>query len=492
MTLRGSAGSCMFDADPSETLGVSRGYKPIRCLGRGSFGTATLVQSREGGLCVMKAIYLGDSTPQQREETVAEASVLASLKHPYVVRYFDGFIDDDSLAIITEFADGGDLGRRIEQQRQLNSSAFTEDQILRWLTQAALGLKYVHEQRIIHRDVKSQNLFLGPRGQILIGDFGICKVLQTGSPDCVTEERTVGTPLYFSPEVINRCTYSFASDNWALGCVLHELCLLRLPFEASNLPALTIKILRGTMPQLPAPFSAELRQILSDLLANDAARRPSCVQLLQKPILKIEMTRMLQEDQRGGLRSSASMASLAGSRAVSAPSSLTSLKASLGGEQCPTTPSGTLLRGPTTPSGAKRGPTTPSGTLQRVASATLLSRPPPLGREALKDLQRTSLPQASADSCSRPGRSCPGSRATSVGSGTLSRASSLCSLASSQVASNPGSRAASREARAPARAGLSSPRGGGKFLQLPRPASRSSLHQPPRGPLACARLAGYA
>eukprot|EP00930_Biecheleria_cincta_P032718 TRINITY_DN22691_c0_g1_i1.p1 TRINITY_DN22691_c0_g1~~TRINITY_DN22691_c0_g1_i1.p1 ORF type:complete len:521 (+),score=84.83 TRINITY_DN22691_c0_g1_i1:116-1564(+) len=482
----------MFDAGPAETLGVSRGYKPIRCLGRGSFGTATLVQSRDGGLCVMKAIYLGNSSPQQREETVTEASVLASLKHPYVVRYFDGFIEDSSLAIITEFADGGDLGRRIEQQKQLDSLAFSEDQILRWLTQAALGLKYVHEQRIIHRDVKSQNLFLGPRGQILIGDFGICKVLQKGGPDCVTEERTIGTPLYFSPEVINRSTYSFASDVWALGCVLHELCLLRLPFEASNLPALTMKILRGTMPQLPAHFSAELRQILSDLLSNDAGRRPSCAQLLQKQVLKTEMRKMLREDQRCSLRSSASMASMAGPRAVSAPSCLTSLKASPSSEQFPKTPSGTLHCGPTTPVGVKRGPTTPSGALQRVASATLLQRPPALGQEAANDLQRTSLPQAWADSCSRPGRSCPSSRATSVGSGTLSRASSLCSLASSQVASNAGSRAASREARGLARAGGSSPRSAGKCLQLPRPASRSSLQHPSRGPLAGSRLADYA
>eukprot|EP00440_Ansanella_granifera_P068409 gb/GFBE01074218.1/.p1 GENE.gb/GFBE01074218.1/~~gb/GFBE01074218.1/.p1 ORF type:complete len:462 (+),score=85.77 gb/GFBE01074218.1/:1-1386(+) len=418
--------SSMFDGGVcGATVGLAHGYTPIRTIGRGSFGTATLVRNKEGNLLVLKALDLGNISSKQKEETVAEASVLATLKHPYIVRYQDGFIEDGSLAIVTEFAEGGDLSRRIERVKQ-SGQTFGESQILRWLTQAALGLKYVHERRIIHRDIKSQNLFLNGADHILLGDFGICKSLPANcSNTTIVEERTIGTPLYFSPEVVNRCEYSFASDMWALGCVLHELAALRLPFEASNLPALAAKIMRGSMFQLPAPFSVELRQICADLLAHDAERRLTCAELVKKPCVKAEMTRMLRDEQR--VLASSSQAPLQ-SRA---PSKL----------RVPMPPSNERdLSHPATPSGTF--PTTPSGTLQRVGSAALLQQRPPLSK----------FPPAEGASCSRAS-SRQSSRPTSVGSqpGQLSRASSFQSLAASRAGSRggsrPGSRAGSRDAR---------------------------------------------
>lgn len=477
-----------FEDEQHSTLGASHGYSEIRSIGRGSFGVATLVRNKEGTLCVLKAVDMCDISQKQREESVLEASVLASLKHPYVVRYHEGFIEGESLAIVTEFASGGDLHQRIEEVRQRRET-FSESQILRWLTHAALGLKYIHEHRIVHRDLKSQNLFLSTGGQLLIGDFGICKVLANDSPDVIVEERTVGTPLYLSPEVINRNEYSFASDMWALGCVLHELTMLRLPFAANSLPALAAKIMRGTMPQLPRQFSADLRQICADLLAMDPRRRQSSSELAQKPTLREEMSRMLQEECKKGNVPQLSY----GPQKALRPAKLEPLSQAgyarnlprissapflprPGESDGPTTPSGTLKRVgsaalmpvPVAPEitiaveravDAEARPATPSGTLQQVASAALLQRPP--------------VPGHRMDSCSRAG-SRPSSRATSVGSGpALSRASSFSSFAGSRPGSQSSSRPPSQAgSRAPSR---SSPRGSAALPQFcPRPGQASS------------------
>eukprot|EP00931_Biecheleriopsis_adriatica_P056554 TRINITY_DN3350_c0_g1_i1.p1 TRINITY_DN3350_c0_g1~~TRINITY_DN3350_c0_g1_i1.p1 ORF type:complete len:521 (+),score=80.40 TRINITY_DN3350_c0_g1_i1:240-1802(+) len=452
----------MFEECADErTLGLKHGYTPIRSLGRGSFGTATLVRSKEGGLFVLKALDIGNIGRKRQDDTVKEASVLSSLKHRYIVRYHDGFLEAGSLAIITDFAEGGDLHQRIELQRR-QSQAFSEPLILRWLAQAALGLKYVHERRIIHRDLKSQNLFLSGTDQLLIGDFGVCKELPPDSDSCI-EERSIGTPLYFSPEVVNRNVYSFASDMWALGCVLHELAALRLPFEATSLPALATKIMRGTMLQLPAPFSSGLRQLCADLLAHDPERRLRCEQVIQRQCVKSEMTKMLQEEQRS-ITSSAGVqqhrqaplrlqvpSSESSSNAPTTPTASLQRVASATLLRQPTTPSGTLQRvasatlqpAPTTPGGTLQcgtsgamipQPTTPSGTLQRVGSAALLQRPP------------LSKLHADSGSCSRAS-SRQSSRPTSVGSSQpLSRASSFSSLGASRAGSQPGSRPLSRDA----------------------------------------------
>merc|ERR1719446_1211424 len=120
-----------------------------------------------------------------------EVKLLASLKHPYIVRYRESFLEAVFLAIVMDYAEGGDLQRRVQQARQ----PFPEPQILRWITQAALGLKYLHTQHILHRDMKTANLFLTKQDRVQIGDFRISKRQQVGGAPLL-EDRTVGTPYY--------------------------------------------------------------------------------------------------------------------------------------------------------------------------------------------------------------------------------------------------------------------------------------------------------
>lgn len=267
------------------------GYRVIDVIGRGSYGEATLVQDREGKKCVMKQIDISKLGSEQQKDAGNEVKVLASLAHPYIVRYHESFIENGKLAIVMDFAEGGDLEKKIHRQSQSNQP-FSESVILRWLTQMALGLKYLHKQCIIHRDLKPHNIFLSKAGDCRIGDFGISKML--GSKTAVKEE-TIGTPYYLSPEICQNGLYSFASDIWALGVIVFQLASLRVPFEAQNVATLVKKITSGSKPQMPQACSSELRQLISSLLCYDHERRPSAADIVQTQFVRHEMHRMLCE-----------------------------------------------------------------------------------------------------------------------------------------------------------------------------------------------------
>ena len=114
---------------------------------------------------------------------------------------------------------------------------FPEDLILNWFVQMSLGLHYMHENRVLHRDLKSQNIFLLGNGRLVLGDLGISKVLE-GTMDFA--KTCIGTPYYMSPEIFKNKPYNHKSDVWALGCVLYELTTLNHAFDANSLNGLSI------------------------------------------------------------------------------------------------------------------------------------------------------------------------------------------------------------------------------------------------------------
>merc|ERR1719453_1128729 len=230
---------------------------------------------------------------KMRKDAINEVKVLSSLKHPYIVSYRESFTENRNLAIVMDYADGGDLHERISRTRKAMKT-FSEDKIVRWFTEATLALKYMHDKHILHRDLKSQNLFLTSQDRLRIGDFGISKVLESTAAFART---TIGTPYYLSPEICMEKPYSYASDIWALGCILYELAALRVPFDASSLQSLVQKITRGPTPSLPSAYSSELRQLCADLLHREQQQRPTAPEILQKPVIQAEIRRMLREEQ---------------------------------------------------------------------------------------------------------------------------------------------------------------------------------------------------
>merc|ERR1719502_2125655 len=111
--------------------------------------------------------------PDARRAALLEAETLQRLQHTAVVGYRDTFVDDEHLCLVMEHADGGDLGSRIAAARD---RPFSEDQVLQWFVQLALALHHVHERGVLHRDLKTQNVFVsGASAHVKLGDFGVAK-----------------------------------------------------------------------------------------------------------------------------------------------------------------------------------------------------------------------------------------------------------------------------------------------------------------------------
>jgi len=270
-------------------------YKQIKILGQGSFGKAYLVKNTvDNKNYVIKSMVLSDMSEKEQKEAYLEAKILEKLKHPNIIKFIEVFRSTKPSAmlnIVMDFADGGDLQRKIKEY-QKEGRSFNEDTILDWFTQLCLAIKHIHDRKILHRDLKSQNVFLTLNGIIKLGDFGIAKCLNFTMEKA---ETIVGTPYYLSPEIVQNIPYSFKSDIWSLGVLLYEMICLRMPFEANSLPLLSLKISRGVYSPIPSKYSLELRGLVKGLLSLDPAKRPSINEILSYGIIQRRSCYLLNE-----------------------------------------------------------------------------------------------------------------------------------------------------------------------------------------------------
>jgi NIMA (never in mitosis gene a)-related kinase 1/4/5 len=215
-------------------------YKKVKYLGKGSYGAAILVclKSNPKENFVIKEIVIGHLKESEQQSAKNEVEVLRQMHHSNIAMYVESFVESSKLYIVMEYADGGDLTGAINR-RKTSGEPWKEDEVMRIFVQICLALKHVHDQNILHRDLKSQNIFLTNKGIVKLGDFGIAKVLDASGDQARTQ---IGTPYYLSPEICESQPYGRSSDIWSLGVVLYELLALELPFTAQSLPALVIKI----------------------------------------------------------------------------------------------------------------------------------------------------------------------------------------------------------------------------------------------------------
>jgi len=249
-------------------------------LGRGSHGTVHRATLTDGTTCVVKRIALDGLSQEDVEQSRREAHATRSICHPHVVRCFCIEQSESELRIAQELCEGGNLAEYLSKRQSL----LPERDAMAVFVQLIIGLHAVHARKTLHRDLKTSNILISKDPMCLkLGDFGLCKILDKTENLAST---VLGTPHYISPEACKAKKYGFKSDMWSLGVCLYVVSSLRHPFEASNLAALVMKVLRGQYPPLSSGYSAEMRGIVGSLLQQNPQRRPSASALLATPYLR--------------------------------------------------------------------------------------------------------------------------------------------------------------------------------------------------------------
>ncbi|ELU01932.1 hypothetical protein CAPTEDRAFT_122573 [Capitella teleta] len=264
---------------------MSNVYKKLNKLGSGTFGEAWLVKQKDTDRkYALKEIRVSGMSERDRLQSLVEVEALARCKHVNIVRYKKAFVDRGFLCIIMEYGDHGDLKRKIQDA---NGKHFAQNTILDWFVQMCYALKYIHGLNIIHRDLKTQNIFLTGDNVLKIGDFGIAKILQDSMDKAST---AIGTPYYLSPEICHRHLYGTKSDIWAAGCVLYELCCLVPPFDGPDFSLLVVNIIRGLYSPIPKMYGPLLKDLVDVLLQVQPEKRPSARQVLSVAALQPYVT----------------------------------------------------------------------------------------------------------------------------------------------------------------------------------------------------------
>uniref|UniRef100_A0A667X5W1 Serine/threonine-protein kinase PLK n=1 Tax=Myripristis murdjan TaxID=586833 RepID=A0A667X5W1_9TELE len=212
------------------------------------------------------------SKPHQREKIDREIELHRALHHKHIVHFYHHFEDKENIYILLEYCSRKSLAHILKARKVL-----TEPEVRYYLRQIVSGLKYLHEQEILHRDLKLGNFFVSDTMELKVGDFGLAAKLEPAG----NRRKTIcGTPNYLSPEVLNKQGHGCESDIWALGCVMYTMLLGRPPFETTNLKE-TYRCIREARYSLPSSLSPQAKQLIANLLAKTPEDRPHLDHILR-------------------------------------------------------------------------------------------------------------------------------------------------------------------------------------------------------------------
>ncbi|NWU97452.1 NEK4 kinase, partial [Upupa epops] len=265
-------------------------YCFLRAVGKGSYGEVSLVRHQQDSKqYVIKKLNLKNASHRERKAAEQEAQLLSQLKHPNIVTYRESWQGEDGLLyIVMGFCEGGDLYHKLKEQK---GRLLPESQVVEWFVQIAMALQYLHEKHILHRDLKTQNVFLTRTNIIKVGDLGIAKVLENQYDMAST---LIGTPYYMSPELFSNKPYNYKSDVWALGCCVYEMATLKHAFNAKDMNSLVYRIIEGKLPPMPKDYSPQLVQIIQTMLSKKPEERPSVKSVLRQPYIKQQISLFLE------------------------------------------------------------------------------------------------------------------------------------------------------------------------------------------------------
>ena len=287
-------------------------FKKIKSLGHGAFGEVFLIKSKKTEKeYALKEIELS-SNQKKVEELITsikrEIINLRNLDHPNIISikaYFKS-TDKKKVYIITDYAEGGDLGKEFEKHRK-SKSYFEEDTLLNWIFQICFALQYSHEKNIIHRDIKPVNIFLMKDETVKLGDFGLSKQLSEYAL-FRTSTKNIGTLIYTAPEIIKGEEYSFPADIWSLGVTFCQLMSLNIPFKG-NIIDLRENIIKNIKneeilnkdktnynDEILNKYTSEFIELIDWMMTIDKTNRPTAQQILESKIVRKRMSSFLKEN----------------------------------------------------------------------------------------------------------------------------------------------------------------------------------------------------
>ncbi|NWH56192.1 STK36 kinase, partial [Geococcyx californianus] len=251
-------------------------YHVLEVIGEGSFGRVYKGRRKYSAQVVaLKFIPKVGRSEKELKNLQQEIEIMRGLHHPNIIQMLDSFETDKEVVVVTDYAEG-ELFQILEDDGSL-----PEDQVQTIAAQLVSALYHLHSHRILHRDMKPQNILLSKDGIVKLCDFGFARAM---SIHTMVLTSIKGTPLYMSPELVEERPYDHTADLWSMGCILYELFVGTPPFYTSSIFQLVSLIVKDPV-KWPTAISPVFKSFLQGLLMKDPRQRLSWPELLSHPFI---------------------------------------------------------------------------------------------------------------------------------------------------------------------------------------------------------------